>query len=144
MLAVSLPGVIPQAFLSEVQASAACTMAGKRLCTDTEWLKACRGAASNAYPYGGTHVDGACNDNINVSSTGLARTSEYAACVSEYRINDLFGNLNEWTSDPAGTSRGGSYIDSQLNGVGCSYVTTAHTVQHSDERTGFRCCADRP
>jgi hypothetical protein len=52
------------------------------------------------------------------------------------------GNLHEWTADPAGTFRGGFYVDTKLNGPGCLYATTAHDSSHWDYSTGFRCCAD--
>src|SRR5262249_33431294 len=39
--AVSLRGAVPQGYISGVQAGAACMEAGKRLCTDQEWLRAC-------------------------------------------------------------------------------------------------------
>ena len=34
---------VPQGYISQIQAGAACAAAGKRLCTDTEWLRACQG-----------------------------------------------------------------------------------------------------
>ena len=54
----------------------------------------------------------------------------------------MMGNLHEWTSDPAGTFRGGFYVDTVINGDGCLYRTTAHDVSYHDYSTGFRCCAD--
>jgi formylglycine-generating enzyme required for sulfatase activity len=57
-------------------------------------------------------------------------------------VLDLMGNLHEWTADPAGTFRGGFYVDTVRNGPGCLYRTTAHDVGHRDYSTGFRCCAD--
>ena len=46
------------------------------------------------------------------------------------------------TSDPGGTFRGGFYVDTAVNGPGCTYRTTAHSASYSDYSTGFRCCAD--
>ena len=46
--------------------------------------------------------------------------------------------------DPAGTFRGGFFVDTQLNGNGCLYVTTVHDTTYADYSTGFRCCADAP
>lgn len=163
----SLEGAVPQGYITQVQAAAACAQAGKRLCTDTEWLRACRGPASFIYPYGDTRMTGTCNDHRAVhpaielygtSATwifshidspcldqldgGLARTGAYAGCVSAEGVNDLMGNLHEWTADPAGTFRGGFFVDTVLNGNGCLYVTTAHDVSHWDYSTGFRCCHD--
>ena len=45
--------------------------------------------------------------------------------------------------DPAGTFKGGFYVDTKLNGEGCLYTTTAHDVSYWDYSTGFRCCRDR-
>jgi hypothetical protein len=60
--AVSIPGVFPQGFISEVQAEAACEASHKRLCTEDEWVAACEGSARQTYPYGNTRVPGTCHD----------------------------------------------------------------------------------
>src|SRR5262249_26680091 len=39
--AVSVGGVVPQAYISGDQADQACVNAGKRLCTDAEWIRVC-------------------------------------------------------------------------------------------------------
>jgi hypothetical protein len=165
--AVSAPGLVPQGYISQVEASAACVAAGKRLCSDAEWLRACRGAAENVYPYGDAQVPGACNDArtchpaiqyfetsddwiwselghpcLNQLPSGLDPSGDNPECVSDDGIFDMMGNLHEWTADPAGTFRGGFYVDTKINGPGCLYVTTAHNAQHWDYSTGFRCCAD--
>lgn len=167
--AVSAPGVVPQGYITGIQARDACDRAGKRLCTDAEWLRACQGAAGTTYPYGSAREPGRCNDArtchpavqyfessdgsvfsmighacLNQLPDGLARTGAHAGCVSEDGAFDLMGNLHEWTADPAGTFRGGFYVDTTINGNGCLYRTTAHDTGHSDYSTGFRCCADLP
>ena len=60
--AVSIKGRVPQAHISRNEAEEACENAGKRLCTDEEWLAACRGKDPTTYPYGDEHEDGYCND----------------------------------------------------------------------------------
>ena len=164
--AVSLEGAVPQGYISGTQAAAACAESGKRLCTDAEWLLACEGSAGRTYPYGTTRMDGVCNDAravhpaverfgtsdawiwsqlsdacINQLPASLATTGSHPGCVTPEGAFDLMGNLHEWTSDPAGTFRGGFYVDTRLNGEGCLYQTTAHDVSYSDYSTGFRCCA---
>ena len=57
------------------------------------------------------------------------------------RVVDLHGNLHEWISDPDGTFKGGFYADASINGSGCSYTTTAHSMSYHDYSTGFRCCS---
>ena len=169
MRAVSLRGAVPQAYVSGAQAADACAEAGKRLCTDAEWLLACQGSAGSTYPYGDAHELDRCNETregghpavdyfgtsedwiwseldhpcIDQLPDSLARTGEHSRCESEGGALDMSGNLHEWTADPAGTFRGGFYFDARINGPGCLYRTTAHDVSHWDYSTGFRCCADR-
>ncbi len=121
-------GVVPQGYISQVQATAACVSAGKRLCAASEFSAACRGPdAGNYYPYGGeTHVPGDCNEGkgssmvrffgnnaqlwtyaefndprLNDWDGGLATTGTFTKCVSPYGVFDCVGNLHEWGSDPA-------------------------------------------
>jgi hypothetical protein len=165
--AVSKRDAVPQGNISQVDASAACVAAGKRLCSDDEWLRACRGPANTTYPYGATRQPGVCNDARSVhpavelygtsdawiyshldspclaqEPNGLALTGSHAGCVTAEGVFDMMGNLHEWTADPAGTFRGGFYVDTKLNGDGCLYATTAHAASYGDYSTGFRCCAD--
>jgi len=126
--AKSAAGVVPQGYISQVEATAACEAAGKRLCAAEEFALACRGPdAGSYYPYGGeTHLPGDCNEGkgsempllfgsnaadwtyadfndprLNQIDGGLARTGSYPKCVSPYGVYDCVGNLHEWGSDPA-------------------------------------------
>jgi hypothetical protein len=166
--AISARFAVPQGYLNGVQAGAACEAAGKRLCTDQEWMRACRGPSSTTYPYGNTRIPGQCNDArsvhpaveyfgttdpwiwdeldhpcLNQVWNGLDRAGTNPGCVSAEGPHDMMGNLHEWTDNPGGTFRGGYYVDTVLNGNGCLYATTAHDTSHWDFSTGFRCCADQ-
>ncbi len=126
--AKSAGGVVPQGYISQIEATAACEAAGKRLCAADEFALACQGPdAGNDYPYGGdTRVPGDCNEGkgsempvlfgdnaadwtfadfndprLNQIDGGLARTGAYPKCVSPYGVYDCVGNLDEWGSDPA-------------------------------------------
>jgi hypothetical protein len=163
----SAPAAVPQGYVNQVEAQAACENAGKRLCTDDEWLRACQGPTGTTYPYGDVLDEGVCNDHraehpaieyfmsnedwiwseldhpcLNQLANGLAATGAYAGCETSEGALDMMGNLHEWTADESGTFRGGFYVDTKLNGPGCTYATTAHDVNHFDYSTGFRCCAD--
>jgi hypothetical protein len=165
--AVSVAGAVPQGYIDGVQAGEACTNAGKRLCTDAEWLRACQGPTKTTYPYGNTDELGVCNDHravhpaieyfgtsaswiwseidnpcIDQLPETVDLTGSLPGCVTAEGAFDMMGNLHEWTADPAGTFRGGYYVDTVLNGPGCLYATTAHNTLHWDYSTGFRCCAD--
>lgn len=165
--AASIAGAIPQGYINQLQAKAACEVAKKRLCTNDEWRSACRGPDDFTYPYGNTRIDDRCNDESDrvkhpvvecfnstdnsiwskLSDPGISQqpmtvdpAGTRAQCLSPYDVNDMMGNLHEWTSDPAGTFQGGFYFDTTKNGNGCLYRTTAHDVSHWDYSTGFRCC----
>lgn len=164
--AVSLRYAVPQGYIDQVRAKAACERANKRLCTSTEWLFACQGASQNTYPYGPTRQPGVCNDDrrqhvalelfpndpnpfskignacLSQLPNSVDLTGENAGCVTPSGVFDLMGNVHEWIDDPAGTFRGGFFDDTTINGNGCLYRTTAHDVNHWDYSTGFRCCAD--
>jgi formylglycine-generating enzyme len=165
--AVALRGAVPQGFITQIEAGAACAASGKRLCTDTEWLRACEGPTGTTYPYGTTRQPGVCNDAravhpavelygtsdawifshldspcLSQEADGLDRTGANAGCITAEGAFDMMGNLHEWTADPAGTFRGGFYVDTKINGDGCLYKTVAHDTSYEDYSTGFRCCAD--
>jgi len=166
VVARSAPGAVPQGYISGHEAKAACERAGKRLCREAEWSRACRGAAGTIYPWGNDRRDGVCNDAramhpaveyfgtgaewiwsrlghpcINQLDDSVALTGSHEGCVGPSGHFDLMGNVHEWIDDPAGTFRGGFYVDTVRNGAGCTYRTTAHDNGHWDYSTGFRCCA---
>jgi len=170
--AASLPGVVPQGYISGRQAEAACRAAGKRLCTASEWERGCRGPKRQQFPYGNERRAQVCNDDIrakhpvleasraagvkgdrvwldgmnlpaiNQLEGGLEKTGARSGCSTPEGLHDMVGNLHEWVADADGTFRGGYYMDTSRNGDGCSYQTTAHDFDYHDYSTGFRCCAD--
>jgi len=170
--AVSRPHVVPQGYISGEQGARACRASGKRLCGADEWERACRGPQKTAFPYGNERTARVCNDDnrathpvvevarllhipedrlwfdgmnqslINQLPNGLLEAGERAECTNDYGVFDMVGNLHEWVDDREGTFRGGYYMDTSLNGEGCSYATTAHDFSYHDYSTGFRCCMD--
>jgi hypothetical protein len=167
--AVSVGDVVPQGYISGAQAEGACREASKRLCSRAEWLSACQGSRGYTYPFGNAAMMGACNvgrtphplvsfygrndpsiftyesmnnPGINQQPSSLARTGQYARCVTDTGLFDLYGNLHEWIAEADGTFKGGFYADTNTNGPGCLYTTTAHNFTYHDYSTGFRCCAD--
>ncbi|WP_438040023.1 SUMF1/EgtB/PvdO family nonheme iron enzyme [Sorangium sp. So ce128] len=125
-LARSAAGVFPQAYISRVEAKAACVAAGKRLCTRREWQRACRGNGAHRYPYGPRGERGRCNTgkphllrevfgehppggwsyerhfnspDLDQKPGFLARSGEHAGCASELGVHDMVGNLHEWVGD---------------------------------------------
>jgi formylglycine-generating enzyme required for sulfatase activity len=127
--AVSHRGVVPQAYISEAQAERACSAAGKRLCSNREWVGACSGPSRTQFPYGNARQAGRCNENharhpvvqlfgharqyiwdgvhmndpqINQLPGTLALTGAFSGCTNEFGVFDMVGNLHEWVAtDPA-------------------------------------------
>jgi hypothetical protein len=162
--AISRPGVIPQSYLSQLLARKACENAGKRLCTQDEWVGACKGKAARKYPYGTSYKQGACNvhrpihpaavlhgsaslghrdPRLNLVYEGeaplLRPTGESPACVSSWdgeRVFDMVGNLDEWVEE--GMFLGGFYARSTTQG--CEAKVSSHAAIYYDYSTGARCC----
>jgi formylglycine-generating enzyme len=169
--AVSESDVFPRGYISAVQAAEACGRSGKRLCKPAEWRNACMGPKHLTYGYSAANEPGRCNDHgrspmgvlysrdnlgardrwdwdrmnapgLNQVEGTLARSGSHSGCTNDYGVYDMVGNLHEWVADPDGTFQGGYYLDTQINGEGCTYTTTAHAARYHDYSTGFRCCAD--
>jgi hypothetical protein len=168
--AVSKKGLVPQGYISAIEAKAACEAAGKRLCTPDEWLRACQGKSPTKYPYGDDEIPGRCNGDgtrkhpmvelfgpspdifadphkmndprLNQLPGTVAKAGAHAKCRNSYGVFDMVGNLHEWTAEPNGTAqfKGGYFMDTHRNGDGCHYKTTAHGPSYHDYSTGFRCC----
>ncbi len=166
-LAVSRAGVVPQGYLSYYSAKAACERAGKRLCTEDEWVGACRGPARNTFPYGPNYVAGRCNVyrnqhpafalhqnssvghldprlNLVVAGTDgplLGLTGEWAECSATWddrTVFDMVGNLDEWIDDPNGVFVGGFYARATRSG--CEARIANHAPGYYDYSLGTRCC----
>jgi hypothetical protein len=169
LMAVSRPGVVPQGYLSQILARRACEAAGKRLCTEPEWVAACKGAGRTRHPYGDQYVAGHCNVfrpfhpasllhdsssightdprlNLIMDSTGdplLRPTGSTPSCVSRFgeaAIYDMVGNLDEWLADERGVFVGGFYARNTTQG--CEAKVASHAPVYYDYSTGTRCCLD--
>jgi len=163
-VARSVENVVPSGYLSGVVARAACERAGKRLCSFSEWLTACRGQGARAFPYGDRYEDGACNVHRETHPAAalhgdpsrhhldprLNRVSDQAGpllrptgasprCKSDWgndAVFDMVGNLDEWAADSA--FHGGFY--SRGTREGCEARISSHPVEYFDYSLGTRCC----
>src|SRR5215510_10596674 len=101
--AVSLPSVLPSAFITWFQAQEACANAGKRLPTSAEWQVGANGTPDPG-PDNGT-TDCNVGDGATVVNNALP-TGARSSCVSARGAFDMVGNLAEWVADwvPASTT----------------------------------------
>jgi formylglycine-generating enzyme required for sulfatase activity len=81
----SVPGVTPASNISWFQAQQALANSGKRLPTNAEWQMAAAGTPDST--------------DCNVSTGSVANSGANAACVSNWGVNDMVGNLGEWVAD---------------------------------------------
>lgn len=157
-------GEKPHGQYSWDEADAACTAIGKRLCTDIEWGRACRGPEGRQYSYGNTRDAEICNTPIEGGGPGKSHApvkpaGTFPDCVTPEGVYDLNGSMSEWTSDSwAGepepfdrgatvtperwrTLRGGTMWNHTFYGQDC-LSRHGHDRDFRNMDDGFRCCAD--
>jgi eukaryotic-like serine/threonine-protein kinase len=122
-------------------ADATCKREGKRLCSEEEWEKACKGPANHRFPYGESFEAATCRVKGELGPAGSA-----AGCRSGYGVLDMSGNAAEWTAShfqPGVSDRTvkGGGVGSPDADLRCSSRT--HRAMETQSATlGFRCCSD--
>jgi formylglycine-generating enzyme required for sulfatase activity len=133
-------GAAPMASVTHQDAARLCESQGKRLCSESEWEKACKGPGGAKWPYGATFDAAACNTEDDAGdSRSLASAGKFGKCKSAYGISDLSGNVAEWTQEKF--IKGGSFASGDY-AVRCSARKNGTSFAKSSE-VGFRCCADQ-
>jgi hypothetical protein len=119
------------------EAAQLCAQEGKRLCTEVEWERACKGSSPRAFPGGRT---------FDVETCAL----EPSQCASPLGVLGLGVLSAEWTSSDAGPAVARGTREAVRKGAGPMDPAAAHRcgARHladparSDDEAGFRCCRD--
>lgn len=103
-------GDFPVVWVNWFDAANFCSWADKRLPTEKEWEKAARGAKGNIYPWGNTFENSYANlpekagSKITVTTVGA-----FPQGASPYQVQDMIGNVWEWTEDDYEPYKGSVY-----------------------------------
>jgi sulfatase modifying factor 1 len=162
-------GALPQVLVSWIDAEATCAAAGKRLCTEREWVFACEGEAMLPYVNGYTRDATACVidkpyvqrpraldqwDTCMASPTcaqDFARVDQrepsgaFERCVSPFGVHDMNGNVNEWVrvtgeKYPRRSGLKGGWWGPVRNR--CRPTVRFHDESDWGYEIGFRCCGE--
>lgn len=133
-------GASPTASIGFADAKRLCEAQSKRLCSEAEWEKACKGPGGAKWPYGATFDADSCNTEDDIGDArSLAPAGRFSKCRSGYGVADMSGNVAEWTADRI--IKGGSFASGDY-AVRCSARKNGASFAKSTE-VGFRCCADQ-
>lgn len=137
-------GAIPLASVTQEEAAGLCAERGRRLCSELEWERACKGPKNTIYEYGNAYRPEICGTGAEAR---LLPSGYRVSCRSEFGVRDMHGGLWEWTSSPWGrgvkanlvTVRGGNAPAGELVGR-CSNAMGRPPGSRSGT-VGFRCCS---
>ena len=139
-------GKTPSTKVSFKSAEKSCKSRGKRLCSEEEWEKACKGPSGSRFPYGNQWNPEACNtEDEEGNDREVTASGTFAKCRGAYNVLDLSGNVAEWTSTE--WSGGGAYVVKGGSADRPSYDARCASRKKksagaAEAVLGYRCCAD--
>ena len=129
-----------------------CTHVGGRVCTEEEWLDACRGTDGRGFPYGNTFDLARCNVQSLTSEGGRERATapvaSFPGCEGGLPgLFDMAGNVAEWVNschDDYCKFRGAGYLSNDPidTFAACSGVCSGNDKNFQSGVVGIRCCKD--
>jgi len=144
-------GAIPTTNVSRQEAALLCQGKGKRLCSELEWERACKGPDNARYDYGATYDARACGAGVSADVAARHPSGDKPACKSGFGVREMHGGAWEWTDSPwsrgalarvetpFGVVRGGDDAAGEI-ATRCAYAKATSPGSRSPA-TGFRCCA---
>lgn len=130
------PGAPPMTGVTRPEAAKLCAEAGKRLCTEAQWERACKTDAQHAYPTGDALDLAAC-------------TASLPACGNALGAMAMGIATREWTASEWPQGFGNAMRTAVTRGSSNKEDATAHrcaarsgaTADSTSDGIGFRCCS---
>jgi sulfatase modifying factor 1 len=140
-------GAIPTTNKSRDDAQRLCAEKGKRLCTELEWERACKGPSNARYEYGDTYRAADCATGQSIERAGMRPAGQRMTCQSAFGVKEMHGGAWEWTDSSwgrgrtadLGVLRGGNSEAGEI--VGRCANALARPPSTQSPTMGFRCCA---
>jgi len=141
------PGAIPTTNVTRDEAKRLCEAKQKRLCSELEWERACKGPDNLRYEYGGSYDARICGAGVRGENAAQRPSGQTPACRSAFGVREMHGGAWEWTDSPwrrgttraLGVLRGGNDAAGELASR-CAHARSLAPGERSPS-TGFRCCA---
>jgi hypothetical protein len=122
-----------------------CAARGRRLCSELEWERACKGPKNTRYEYGDRFDAKKCSLSLGSTPNG-GPVGALEGCKSGFGVSAMHGFVFEWTSSAwerdANESRGvarGGFGNQPFAHLRCSAVKMVEPTV-PDDKLGFRCC----
>jgi hypothetical protein len=136
------PAQPPKTGLSRDEAGKLCAVRGRRLCTELEWERACKGPKNTRYEYGDRFDPKACPTGLGP----IPALSGFDGCASGFGVHAMHGFVWEWTAsdwkrgkqDGKVVERGG-YGNQPYAHMRCSGARASDPAAR-EASVGFRCC----
>ncbi|MBV9948780.1 MAG: formylglycine-generating enzyme family protein [Myxococcales bacterium] len=140
-------GAIPTTNVTRDEAARLCATKRKRLCTELEWERACKGPDNTRYEYGSVYDASSCGSGAHAEGPDRRPSGESLTCRSGFGVREMHGGAWEWTDSrwgrgstaDLGVIRGGSDAEGELS-MRCAFARSMAPGDRSPG-TGFRCCA---
>ena len=140
-------GAIPTTNVTREEAKRLCEEKGKRLCSELEWERACKGPDNDRYEYGAVYDARPCGAGVPADVASRRPSGQRPACRSPFGVADMHAGASEWTAsrwgrgghDRLGVVRGGN--DSAGERVTRFAYGRPMPPGERSAVTGFRCCA---
>ena len=136
------PNTPPKTGATRDEAQKLCQARGRRLCTELEWERACKGPKNTKYEYGNRFDSKKCPSPVGKGAEDKA----FPQCKSAFGVEAMHARHWEWTASDWGREGQEGLVTLRGSEGGTPYAAMrcanvkAVKPDTSDPAIGFRCC----